>query len=580
MSYTEGLTSAFGVGPQNALASAQAEQQSFQNLQQQRVLGALASVNLDDPNSTNNTMQSLTRVGALEQAAALSNLGRTRVQNQLAQTAIGQAQQQMDSQGSQQSEQQGQVDADKQQRLLTEANAALNDLISTTDPDQRQQKAQQWKAHFQQEGVPEDAIDNVIGGDPSDNTNLLAHQANIQRELATLTPGYKQAAANLGGPLANPITMAALGSGPNGLDVAPGLGLDAGIVAPYRAGLTQEATAGPVTAAGNVGAATTAGAVGQVAHAQAAGSAAGSGSVGSPPVAGARLSPDGKSWILPDGTLQAVTGAAQAGALGGTLGRPDTVTAPDGSIVHGGWGKDANGNWTFTGATLQTAPGATPTPAAGPSLASGTGLQAAAQANVQAAQGFEARAADVPTRKANLANLRQLAGEFSAGPQSGFWKNVGAIAAEYGLPVPDANLASDPTAAQEEFDKLSTAVLAAQRQTMGLPVTDQSVSITTGATPNEAMTPKGIERVLGVMEGNEDYINAERQAWQTWKDQGHGYETWAQFQPQWNRMFDPRVFQAQYMAPDEAAKVQSAIGSKYQLQEKALQRLGYIPNAQ
>ena len=40
MSYTEGLTSAFGVGPQNALASAQAEQQSFQNLQQQRALGA------------------------------------------------------------------------------------------------------------------------------------------------------------------------------------------------------------------------------------------------------------------------------------------------------------------------------------------------------------------------------------------------------------------------------------------------------------------------------------------------------------------------------------------------------------
>ena len=81
MSYTEGLTSAFGVGPQNALASAQAQQQSFQNLQQQRVLGALASVNLDDPNSTNNTMQSLTRVGALEQAAALSNLGRARAVN-------------------------------------------------------------------------------------------------------------------------------------------------------------------------------------------------------------------------------------------------------------------------------------------------------------------------------------------------------------------------------------------------------------------------------------------------------------------------------------------------------------------
>jgi hypothetical protein len=152
---------------------------------------------------------------------------------------------------------------------------------------------------------------------------------------------------------------------------------------------------------------------------------------------------------------------------------------------------------------------------------------------------------------------------------------VGALASEYGLPAVGPIPKGDAVAAQAEFRKVATTILGQQRQALGLPATDQSTSITTGATPNDTLTAKGIARVTGILEGNEDYINAGYQAWTAWKNAGHGYETFQQFLPQWNKAFDPRVFQAQYMTPDEQAKVKATIPN-YDTQVKVAKRLGYI----
>ena len=345
MSYTEGLTSAFGVGPQNALADAQAQQQSFQNLQQQRVLGALASVNLDDPNSTNNTMQSLTRVGALEQAAALSNLGRARAVNayttDVAQTSQSQYDQQQ--QGGQQSGQTGQLpgyDPAKHMRLLGEANAALGDLQTITDPVARQARADQYAAYFktEEQGVPDAAVDGVLG-DVSDPAQLKMHQAAIQDHMLTDDPNYQKATALVSSALQNPQAVGLMAA--NGMDPSASLNAAANIISNTRQARTQLAIAQPTaqsaafgSAAGGVqGQAANLPGVKGVAEANASGAATGQAEVGAPPVAGAELLTDANGkpagWRLPGGTLTAYEQSAQATAQG----TQNVTKAPEGGRV-------------------------------------------------------------------------------------------------------------------------------------------------------------------------------------------------------------------------------------------------------
>ena len=204
-----------------------------------------------------------------------------------------------------------------------------------------------------------------------------------------------------------------------------------------------------------------------------------------------------------------------------------------------------------------------------------TGAQGGAEANVEAAKNFETAGGGAVMRKGNLENLRQEAAEFTSGPQSPFWAHLGALADEYGIAPPGPIPKGDAVAAQAAFNKMATTILGQQRQALGLPATDQSTSITQGATPNDTLTAKGIARVTGILEGNEDYLNAGYQAWTAWKNKGRGYETFQDFLPQWNKMFSPRVFQAQYMDPAEAAKVAKSVPN-YDAQVKVAKRLGYI----
>lgn len=253
-------------------------QQQLAQSQQLRALSALQGVNLNDPAALNGSINALARLGMFDQASALSGLYKTSAINQsvvpLVQSSIQNAEQSQN-----QPQQSNNLDTEKHQRLLTEADQALTDIMSSPDEATRQQKAQNWRAHFAAEGVPEDAIDGVVG-DLSD-AGLQGHQANIRRDLQQYTvqssPGYAQAAGALNGPLANPIVMGALGGA--GIDVAPGLGLAANITSPARSEQVQAAyapgIAGATTAATNVAGANTADAQRTSSEAVAGGAAAG-----------------------------------------------------------------------------------------------------------------------------------------------------------------------------------------------------------------------------------------------------------------------------------------------------------------
>lgn len=525
----------------------QNQQNALNLMQQQRALSALRGIDINDPDSAQRGINALAGLGQIDAANALTNLAFTRGVKSatlpLVQESIDQARQSQ----KEQAQGQGQPDIEKQGRLLTEANTALGDIMSTQDPAARQQKAQAWKAHFLGENVPEDAIDGVVG-DLSDQ-GLMAHQANVQRELqqfqVTHSPGYQQAAAALNSGMASPPVMGAMEAA--GIPTAAGLGLAANITSPLRAAQVGAAYAGPTAFASTAG---TRQAEGQF-PALNAGEQYVYDQAGN--VAGIRNAA---------GVLQSLEQRQTAAAQGVA----NVPTPPEGGRVAAAAPGERPPGVEPTAGFLPTATGARGAIA---------GAAGAAVANVNQAVDFERIGAGAVVRKGNLDNLRQEAGEFTAGPQSPFWAHLGALAAEYKIPGVGPIPKDDPVAAQAAFNKMATTILGQQRAALGLPATDQSTSITQGATPNDTLTAKGIARVSGILEGNEDYLNAGYQAWTTWKNSGHGYETFQQFLPQWNKMFNPRIFQAQYMTPQEAAKVKATIPN-YDAQVKAAKRLGYI----
>lgn len=553
----------------------------YQLGQTQATYNALRGVNLSDPSSVQSALNGLASVGAADQAKALTDLAYTRGVNQaklpLIQGALGAATQRINGadQGAASAPNSTSPQQDAPTSLSSQQTAAMqgvyqkgadavNDLLSYKDPTLRSAAAATYRNQFIQSGAPPQEVDEVLG-DLSD-TGLQAHEkwltamATGQAAPAHPTglaatqalmndPAYRNAQGVLTGPYADPNVQ--LGLAAAGLPVPEAVNQAIGITSPAR-GVEASAPYTPVTLPG---------AHGEPVAMSAANFAAGQAQPNAQPIVGA--------------TPGAVTAQNLQASSPYT---PVTVPGPHGQQTVESAAQFAQGRGAPAESGQIQGP-ITAAPISGPTPGQITGQQGAANANVAAATAFEGRANDVPMRKANLSNLAQTAGEFAAGPQSGFWKNAGALAAEYGIAAPLAPPAN-AVAAQEEFDKLSTAVLASQRSAMGLPVTDQSVSITTGATPNERMTPLGIKRVLGVMQGNEDYINAERQAWQAWKDHpdvSGDYTTWAQFTPQWNKAFDPRVFQAQYMNPEEQAKVRTSVGPKrYDAMTAVAQRNGYF----
>lgn len=187
---------------------------------------------------------------------------------------------------------------------------------------------------------------------------------------------------------------------------------------------------------------------------------------------------------------------------------------------------------------------------AGPPL--GTPEAAAVTGHENAAQAIalQQRAAQTPQNKAVLGNMEARLDSFDPGPQSQWWKNLGQLAAEYHQKIPLAPPA-DKTAAQEEFGKLAFQLAQQQFTALGGTGTDSKLDSTMHTSPSELLSRYGNKGIIHILKGNEDAINAQNQAWQKWQGAGNGPESYGQFLSQWNQVYDPRVFQSQYLSPPE-----------------------------
>lgn len=318
-----------GQSEQAALGQQQYAQQQLARAQQLRGLSALQGLNLNDPESLNGSINALARLGLFDQGSALSGLYRTSAVNAFGADVAQTSRQQYDQQ--QQGASGNAQNVERQQQLLNQANVALNDLLGTTDPTERQTKADHYRSIFQGEGVPEDRLDEVLGGDITNNENLRLHQANIQREMVTSQQGYAQSANNLAN-MPNPEAIGMMAA--NGMDPTAGLHLSNDIVSGARNASTGLATTGALAqeqgfggaAGANTGGAATAPAVRTVAKAQAAGSASGSApyspvtihmadgsSIQATPTTDANGNVTGWSQIQPGGSVSAPAGAPTPG---------------------------------------------------------------------------------------------------------------------------------------------------------------------------------------------------------------------------------------------------------------------------
>jgi hypothetical protein len=216
---------------------------------------------------------------------------------------------------------------------------------------------------------------------------------------------------------------------------------------------------------------------------------------------------------------------------------------------------DANGQAVFTPRSAITgggagAPGGGSAPGgrfmAGPAPGKLAAANVLAEESAKQGIALQTTADQVPARRAALMTMRDKVGQFASGPAANTLLTLGALATQFGLPAPRKG-----AAAQEEFNKMSTQIVLQQVAQLGGAGTDDKLAAGIKGNPSATMTRMGNKGVLALMLGNEDAITAKNEAWQKWLGSGKGPESYGSFSTQFNRLYDPRVFQAQYMSGPE-----------------------------
>lgn len=159
---------------------------------------------------------------------------------------------------------------------------------------------------------------------------------------------------------------------------------------------------------------------------------------------------------------------------------------------------------------------------------------------------LSALANEVPTRKALLDNMLADAAEFTSGPMSEDLKTaLAGINELFGT-----RIQLDRVAAQERFDKIANQIALQQSGELG--VSDLTTQTAMGANPNSRLSNLGIVGVIAQLKGNEDAILVKNEKWQDYLDDGGSEEDFYSWSRNFNKRFDPRVFQASYL--DEVSK--------------------------
>ena len=180
-----------------------------------------------------------------------------------------------------------------------------------------------------------------------------------------------------------------------------------------------------------------------------------------------------------------------------------------------------------------------------------------AEDSAKAGTALMTRADQVPQNKANYANMlsdldriknmppgsdKQLALETIIKKATGF----------------NVTMTPDEIAAGNSFTKLANQTIGQQLTAMG--GTDARQQLLMGSNPHLDLSKLSNQQLLQMMQGNEDAVNAKSRAWRDWQQQpGKGPHTFYEFQNEFNKHYDPRVFQQQYMGSSEIAQLRARL---------------------
>ncbi len=234
-----------------------------------------------------------------------------------------------------------------------------------------------------------------------------------------------------------------------------------------------------------------------------------------------------------------------------------TVVGPDGTPHY--VGAPQGNNPYEPGAQGGQAPGGSITgQAAGMSPAASAASTASGGFSAQQGNTLQGRADRVADNKAVLGNLEGELGDFTSGPAT---EGVAKFAKMVNANVPGANFNPKGLASREQFNKLAGMLAQSQFQALGGTGTDAKLDATTLTSPNSELSKLGNKGIIALLKGNEDAIAAKNQAWQAWQQQ-NGPASYGQFSTQFNKTYDPRVFQSQYL--DDADKKKLIAGMSQQ----------------
>lgn len=217
---------------------------------------------------------------------------------------------------------------------------------------------------------------------------------------------------------------------------------------------------------------------------------------------------------------------------------------------------------TFGGGGVMTAP-----PAGAPELAKGP-------AGAAGIENLTATANDAPNQKALLDNLDQLSKEAVSGPSADWEKRANALVQRL-FPGAKFTLTPEQLANSEEYGKISEQL--AGQQATAAHATNAFLTNAYNTNPGLYLSKIGRQGITHMLQGNLDSIVAKNNAWIA---SGKSPSEFAAWNKDFNKDFNPRVFQYARMTPEERAKFRSTLPGNQQQkffnQIQDYQRKGWI----
>jgi hypothetical protein len=122
-------------------------------------------------------------------------------------------------------------------------------------------------------------------------------------------------------------------------------------------------------------------------------------------------------------------------------------------------------------------------------------------------------------------------------------------------------MSPEEVAGIENFDKIGNQIALNQAGALG--VTDQRVQTSMGANPNSNYSYLGNKGILPILKGNEDAIALKAREWKKYS-KANGAASYNDFSDEFNKDFNPQVFQFARMTPEQRSKFVGSIPDKEQ----------------